>query len=51
MVVGIAAGFVLANLLHRAERDNESPEDLMDSLDARLKELEGGVVKPISVSD
>ena len=44
MIVGIAAGFVLANIIQRVQHDAlESPEDLVDSLDSKLKELEGSL--------
>lgn len=51
LIVGLAAGFVLANMLHRAEQDSlESPEELIDSIDAKLQELESNVATPESVS-
>lgn len=41
MMVGMAAGFVLASMLQRVEHENEeSPEMLIDSLEDKLNALE-----------
>lgn len=43
LIVGIGAGFLLANLLNKVRESEESPERLMESLDSKFRELESSI--------